>query len=200
MKCKLSILFFILSTSLGANAQWSNEIVNNGFDSIHKISTTKNYNGGYLKLVSEITDAVWTIKDVKVYFDTTFKFKYSPEYPDGKMDTIISERRENEYEWSQVENITLYLIGGFHCDDRPQVEIVFVVGGEFKKHVIRGRTFNDNRGMQLVDDVMGDLEFLDHFKQATLMKIRINEDYCEDSYYEFKMIGSSSAINFLSTE
>tara|TARA_B110000879_G_scaffold171464_1_gene222347 strand:- start:540 stop:1124 length:585 start_codon:yes stop_codon:yes gene_type:complete len=189
-----------LSFAWSSYSQWDNEAVDNGFDPKHKISTTKKNNGGYLKLVSKTVDEEKTIKDVKIWFDTTYKTKYYPEFPDGIVDTIINERREYKYEFKEVKNIRLSLIGGYHCEDRPKVEIVLVVGGENKKYVFKGYTYTDRGGVELVKDIKSDSEILDDFKKASKIKIRINEDYCEDSYYEFSMSGSTSAISFVSEE
>lgn len=192
-------IFFILSliSTFFSYGQWSNETIDSGFDPKYKASTTKINNGGYLKLTSKIVDEEKSIKEVKIYFDTIYNFNYSPEFPNGKTDTIINERREYQYEWKQITYINLSLIGGYHCEDRPKVEIVFVIGGLNVNYVVEGYTNSDRTEIELIRDVVGNSKFTEDFKKATKVKIRINENYCEDSYYEFNMNGSSSAISFV---
>ena len=83
-------------------------------------------------------------------------------------------------------------------DDNPYVDIVFIVNGTFKRYNIQSHISSDNRSVFLVDDILTESEMLKDFKSCSSVKIRINESHCVNDYYEFRMDGSSSAINFMS--
>lgn len=151
-KLKCSLLFLLVHCySFG---QWTNGVVDNGFDKKYVQSMSKENNGCFLKLSSTIVDEQKIVTDTKVWFDTVYELKYSPEFPDGKVDTIIMERRENKVEWKTVSHINLCIIGGFHCDDSPKVEIVLSVGGESKKYTFTGSTFSDKLGIEIIEDML----------------------------------------------
>jgi hypothetical protein len=177
--------------------QWTNETLDNGFDKPFKQSITKENNGCYLKLSNRVVDEERVVSDTKVWFDTVYEFNYSPEYPDGKVDTLIMERREYKNNWKPVSHLNLSIIGNFHCDDAPKVEIVLKVGGENKKYVFTGNTWSDKLGIEIIEDVTANLTFTNDFKKATRLSLRIIDSICEDGYYEFNMSGSSAALTFV---
>jgi hypothetical protein len=93
--------------------------------------------------------------------------------------------------------IAFYLSGGYHCDDEIPVDISFLIGGEYKKYNVLGTKSENSTIVFLVDDLMNDTMKVD-FLKASSVKLRFNESHCESDYYEFKMTGSTAALNFVS--
>ena len=96
----------------------------------------------------------------------------------------------------KVQEIAFYLSGGYHCDDEIPVDISFLIGGEYKKYNIQGTKSENSTIVFLVDDLMTD-PMKDDFLKASSVKLRFNELHCENDYYEFKMTGSTAALNFI---
>jgi hypothetical protein len=42
-----------------------------------------------------------------------------------------------------------------------------------------------------------DSELLDSFQKCSVLKIRINQEYCDSETYSFNMSKSTSALNFI---
>lgn len=93
--------------------------------------------------------------------------------------------------------ISFYLSGGYHCDDDIPVDISFMVAGQFVKFSVNGVKSSDSETVFLIDDLLSS-EMKDAFLKASLVKLRFNESHCQSDYYEFKMSGSTAALNFVS--
>lgn len=93
--------------------------------------------------------------------------------------------------------VSFYLSGGYHCDDEIPVDISFLVGGKFKQYNLTGSTSSDNTTVFFSDD-LNISEMKADFLNATSVKLRFNESHCQTDYYEFKMSGSTAALNFVS--
>ena len=93
--------------------------------------------------------------------------------------------------------ISFYLSGGYHCDDEIPVDISFMVAGQFVKFSVKASKSKDSKTVFLVSNLLTS-EMMDAFLKASSVKLRMNESYCEDEYYEFKMTSSKAAIDFLS--
>ena len=129
-------------------AQWTNKIVDNGFDEPYKICHTKENNKAVLKL----------------------------ENTDGE--------------------VAFYLQGGYFCSDVVTVDMSFMVNGVWKKYSTTATKSSDSKALFLVDD-MENSEALIDFLNATSVKLRVNEEYCETEYYQFNMSGSTLAYQFI---
>lgn len=99
--------------------------------------------------------------------------------------------------YEQQLQISFYLSGGYHCDDEIPVDISFLVGGKFKQYNLTGSTSSDNTTVFFSDD-LNSSEMKTDFLNATSVKLRFNESHCQSDYYEFKMSGSTAALNFVS--
>ena len=99
--------------------------------------------------------------------------------------------------YEQQLQISFYLSGGYHCDDEIPVDISFLVGGKFKQYNLTGSTSSDNTTVFFSDD-LNSSEMKADFLNATSVKLRFNESHCQSDYYEFKMSGSTAALNFVS--
>jgi hypothetical protein len=99
--------------------------------------------------------------------------------------------------YEKQHQISFYLSGGYHCDDEIPVDISFMVAGQFVKFSVNGVKSRDSETVFLIDDLLSS-EMKDAFLKASLVKLRFNESHCQSDYYEFKMSGSTAALNFVS--
>jgi hypothetical protein len=93
--------------------------------------------------------------------------------------------------------ISFYLSGGYHCDDEIPVDISFMIGTQFQKFSVNGLKSKDSGTVFFLDD-LNTSEMKDAFLKSSMVKLRFNESHCQNDYYEFKMTGSTAALNFLS--
>jgi hypothetical protein len=93
--------------------------------------------------------------------------------------------------------ISFYLSGGYHCDDEIPVDISFLIGGSYQKFSVNGIKSKNSITFFLIDD-LNSSEMKDAFLKASSVKLRFNESHCQSDYYEFKMTGSTAALNFVS--
>jgi hypothetical protein len=103
----------------------------------------------------------------------------------------VPQLYENQFQ------ISFYLTGGYHCDDEIPVDISFLVGSQFLKFSVIGVKSEDSGTVFFLDDINSS-EMKDAFLKSSMVKLRFNESHCENDYYEFKMSGSTAAINFVS--
>ena len=93
--------------------------------------------------------------------------------------------------------ISFYLSGGNHCDDEIPVDISFLIAGQYQKFSVIGVKSQNSATVFLLDD-LNDSEMKNAFLKASSVKLRFNESHCQSDYYEFKMSGSTAALNFVS--
>lgn len=93
-------------------------------------------------------------------------------------------------------SIFFYIQGGYYCDDYPSVDLVFVVNGENIKYNIEGMKNDKNDVVFFTSDLVNN-EMFDSFKKCSVLKVRINETYCDSDTYSFNMSKSTSAVTFV---
>jgi hypothetical protein len=137
-------------------------------------------------LITGCINAQWNYKTINNGFDDPFKIAYV---------------QSNDYGLAKLENvnssIVFYIQDTYFCDDYPSVDIVFTINGVDKKYHLTGDKSNDNTTIFLTWDFESLPELLKDFKAATLMKVRINESYCTENTYSFKMTNTTLAYDFM---
>lgn len=127
----------------------------------------------------------WTYEVVNNGFDDPYRIAYTS---------------TNNHAYLKLENvdgeIVFYIQGGFYCDDYPSVDLVFVVNGVNFKYTMTGLKNDSNDAVFFTADLM-DNEMLESFKKCSVVKVRINESYCDSDIYTFNMTKSTSALNFM---
>ena len=199
------LMYPILSIS-----QWTNELIDNDFDEPFKTSTTPKDDNCYLRLFEPKLADIIILKDtILIQKDTIIKTFFSPENPDGILDTIIKESiaGRKTLESTNLYSISFDLVGGHFCSDNMVIDIALVVNSEVKNYSFQGVKYRNNKGLTITEFkftnvitpefVSNDSDFIQDFKEATYIKLRINDTMCDTEYYEFSMKGSSSAIDFL---
>ena len=136
-------------------------------------------------ILANVSIAQWTNKSVNNSFDEPYR---------------ICHTKENNGAILKLENvdgeIALYLQGGYFCDENLTVDVSLMVNGEWKKYSTVGTKSDDSKAVFLIDDLASS-ELIINFLNATSIKLRVNETYCETEYYQFNMLGSTSAYKFI---
>ena len=132
-----------------------------------------------------LVSAQWTKKTVDNGLDAPYKISY----------TAINNGAFLKME-GDTSGVAFYVSGGYYCEDSPLVNISFLVNNEWIKHSVWGNRSSNNKTVFFTFDLDNEPFFKD-FLNASSVKIRINESYCDNEIYQFNMTGSTSAFNFL---
>ena len=139
-------------------------------------------------VLSYTASAQWTYKTMDNGFDEPYKIAY----------TAI-----NAGSWLKLENVkgevSFYISGGYTCEDNVIVDISFMVNGAYKKYTYYAETSSDKTDVFIIDNLLIE-DCLADFKSCTTLKLRINDATCGEETYEFKMSGSTAALNFVNNK
>ena len=137
--------------------------------------------------------AQWTYKTVDSPFDGSFKKAYA--YSRGGGAVMLEDgghvRSSDGYNYPY-----LILTSGYFCNSESLIEFVFVVNGENKKYDGIGYV-NGDKDALIIDSYIWNPDFEADFKNASKLFVRVNNDVCDDDYYEVNMSGSTAAYNFI---
>lgn len=136
-------------------------------------------------MITGLSMAQWTKKTVNNGLDEPYKICYTATNNGGYL-----KLEGGEYK------VSFYVSGGYYCEDSPLVNISFLVNNEWVKHSVWGSRSSDHETVFLSFDLANEV-FLKDFLNASSVKIRINESYCENEIYQFNMSGSTAAYNFI---
>jgi hypothetical protein len=127
----------------------------------------------------------WTCKSVDNGFDEPYDIVYS---------NIINGASIKLLKGETPCDIRFTIHGKYFCDDNINVNLTFIVNGEYEKYYLKTSKSRNSEWLYFSD--LSD-KFWGDFKKATVVKIRVNETYCSSEYYEYKMTGSTAAYNFI---
>lgn len=127
----------------------------------------------------------WIYKTVNNGFDDPYKIAYTT----ASNGAILKLEKVDDA-------VAFYLTGGYHCEDDPIVDLVFVVNGVDDKYYSQASTSDDRQTVFIIDDILVS-NALDSFKACTALKVRINEVYCDTDIYIFNMKNSTAALNYV---
>ena len=137
-------------------------------------------------LITGSVSAQWTYEKIDNGFDNPYKVAYT----ETDNNAFLKLERVDT-------NTILFIKGGYYCDDKPEVDIVFVVNGVDKKYRKVCDKSEKNNIVFLTWSLELRPEMLADFKAASAVKIRINESYCTTETYKFNMSGSKAAYDFM---
>jgi hypothetical protein len=130
--------------------------------------------------------AQWTYETIDNSFDEPYKIAYTQ--PDNyvylKLELVRGE-------------VVLYISGGYYCDEKPSVDVVFVVDGVNKKYNFTAYKSENSKTLYFTFNFLAETSVED-FKNAKSVKIRVNESYCTSEQYVFDMGHSKAALEFIS--
>ena len=168
---KVMFMMITLMMCLSSFGQWTFKTINNNFDEPFKKAYTKTNNGGFLMLV--VGESKWIIEN---------------------SDTV------------EIKQPFFALYGTYFCDDETFITIVFIVKGESIKYSVIASKSQDSKTYvfkTVYTDVDGEswsfwnTDVISQFKNASKVLIKVNQEYCDDDYYEFSMSGSAAAFDFI---
>lgn len=131
----------------------------------------------------------WVYKEVNNGFDDSYKIAYSI---NSETQAILKmEKTKND--------ISLYITGGYFCNEVLLVDVSLKIGDEFHKYKFKCFKSRDSKTVFILDDLLSEKrkDFLDNFNISNFILIRVNETYCSTSYFTFDMTNSQNAVNFL---
>ena len=143
---------------------------------------------GALLLLSTTSFSQWTLDNVDNGFDDPYRICYSE-----RSEEIIMKLENVE------GKIVFYVSNGYFCDELPKVDLSFLVEGTYKKYTITGTASKNKKSVFLTWDLVN-AEFVEDFKAAGNIKIRINESYCSSEILQFSMTNSKKALEFILIE
>jgi hypothetical protein len=134
-------------------------------------------------------NAQWINKSVKNDFDEPYRICYTESSNSNylKLENVDGE-------------ISLYMKGGYYCDENPTIDLAFIVKGISKKYSVYGTISSSSEAVFIVDNLLSNSDMLLDFKTCSTLKVRLNDSVCGTETYSFNMAGSTSAINFITTK
>ena len=147
----------------------------------------------FLMFTSVTSFAQWTYKTADNPFDGSFKKAYA--YSRGGGAVMLEDgghvRSEGGYYYPYI-----ILTNSYFCNDESLVEFVFIVDGQNKRYDGIGYIGKDKDAL-ILDSYIWNPDFESDFKNASKLFVRVNNDVCDDDYYEINMSGSTAAYNFI---
>lgn len=131
-------------------------------------------------------NAQWTYKTIKNGFDTPYKMAYTPTSNGAEAYMLVIDSA-----------VILEISGGYYCDEDPKVDVVLVVNGVDNKFEFEGYKGSTSDVVYITWDMASEPEFLNAFRLASTMKIRVNESYCSTEVYTYKMTNSKAAYDYM---
>jgi len=140
---------------------------------------------GALLLLSTTSFGQWTLDNVNNGFDDPYRICYT------KATKGVTMKLED------VEGkIVFYLSNGYFCDEEIKVDISFLVAGSYKKYSVLADVSNNKKNLFLTWNLVG-ADFEKDFRAAGNVRLRVNESYCSSDIYQFSMVNSSPALDFM---
>ena len=131
-------------------------------------------------------NAQWTYETINNSFDQPYKIAY----------TVL-----NNNGYAKLENvngkIVFYITGSYYCDEQPKVDVDFFVDGVYKKYLFTGSKSDDSKTIFITWDLAANPSAASDFKKATLLKVTINETYCDSESYLFTTFNGKDAFEFM---
>lgn len=131
-------------------------------------------------------NAQWAYKTVNNGFDKPYKLAYTPE-----------NNGASAYMLYLDSAVVLEISGGYYCDEEPSVDVVLVVNGVDNKFEFEGYKGSTSDVIYITWDMASNPEFLNAFRLASTMRVRINESYCTTEVYSYKMTNSKTAYDYM---
>ena len=132
-------------------------------------------------------NAQWINKSVKNDFDAPYRICYTES---SGINYLKLENVDGE--------IFFYMQGGYYCDEKPTIDLAFIINGVAKNFSVDGSISSDKETVYIIDNLLANTDILQAFKTCSTLKIRINDSICGTETYSFSMSGSTSAISFIS--
>jgi len=94
--------------------------------------------------------------------------------------------------------IALILYTGYFCIEQPFVELSFKMDTGWSKYSGNALLRTEDKKKIIISTDVNNL-LRDEFRKSSILKIRVDDEYCGKAIYEFNMTGSTNAINYVLT-
>lgn len=142
-----------------------------------------------MSLLSQ-SKAQWTTKTVENGFDNPYRVAICHSST-GKEFIKMTKMSDG--------GVLLLLYTGYVCTENPTVEYTFKTVSGWEPFSNTGVTSTDKKKVYLSANLAESI-MLPYFKNTSLFKIRLDDDYCGTTIYEFNMMGSSKAYEFIESD
>ena len=155
-----------------------------------------------LLFISNLIFCQWTTKIINNQIDEPYRIAYCS---DTRNSVVLKLEKVGE-------ELSMYIGGGYFCDDNITTNLSFIVNGVPKKYIITGVKSSNSTTLFLVDNLLTeDIDLLSNnplsipdlfsdFKSCSKVLIRVNESYCNSDTYTFTMSGSTNAVKFMTKQ
>jgi hypothetical protein len=131
-------------------------------------------------------NAQWIKKTVDNDFDEPYRICYT---------------ESSGITYLKLENVDgeifFYMQGGYYCDEKPTIDLAFIVNGVSKKYTVYAVTSEDKETIWIINSLLTDTDMLSDFKLCSTLRLRVYDSVCGIETYSFNMGGSQSAISFI---
>jgi hypothetical protein len=133
--------------------------------------------------------AQWTYKKIDNGLDLPYKVAFTETYRNAflKMENVDGD-------------IWLYIKADYFCNDEVNVDFSFFINGEWKRYNFNAPVSSSKDIVWLEMGLNKEADFLTDFLSSTKVRLRVNypsEEVCSSTIYEFNMLNSSKAYNFM---
>jgi hypothetical protein len=142
-----------------------------------------------MSLLSE-SKAQWTTKTVDNGFDSAYRVAICHSTTGKEFLKMIK---------MSDGNVLLLIYTGYVCTESPSIEYTYKTVTGWELFTSTGVTSDDNKKVYLSANLESSI-MLPYFKSTTTFKIRIDDDHCGKTIYEFNMTGSAKAFEFIETD
>ena len=113
----------------------------------------------------------------------------------------VAYTKTNNQAFLKLENfeggVVFYLQGVYFCDQETEVDISYMVNGEWEKYVYTVLVSSDQTTLFITTNLLNSA-MISSFKNATSVKLRVRPSDCITEIFEFNMSGSTRALSFMS--
>jgi hypothetical protein len=140
-------------------------------------------------LMTNMAYSQWVTKKVDNGLDDPYRIAYCVNDTER---ALLKLERGTDY-------LAFYVTGSYYCDDYPTVDIGLISKAGTKRYQFKCKKSNDNKTVFIILNILSEEEeeFLQDFRAANELVMRVNETNCTDELYRFKMTGSSDAIDYM---
>ena len=136
-------------------------------------------------LASMTAKAQWVYQKVDNGIDDPYKIAYTDNKGEA---TLKIENLDGE--------LAFYITGSYFCEEFPKVDVVFVVNGENKKYQVTASKSSSSKTVYITFNLTNE-SYIEDFKNASSVKVRVNETYCTTDVFTFGMEKSKLAVEFM---
>jgi hypothetical protein len=137
-------------------------------------------------LITGCINAQWSYKLVDNGFDEPYRIATTP-----------INNSAYAYMLNLDSAVVLAITGGYYCDDYPTVDVVLTVNGIDKRFQFDSYKSKSSDIIYITWNMGENPEFVNDFRTASNMKLRINESYCTTEVYTYKMTSSKAAYDYV---